>query len=129
MSVRRLAISALLALAMALAPAAAGAAVRTGPSGSAFYTPPKPLPGKSHGDAVWVRKDSGETRLAEASLDRVSRRNPQATAHKTTFAELQKLTPRLDWAGYFDAAQLIRAALNVQEPKFLQAVDRQLVDW
>jgi putative endopeptidase len=75
-------------------------------------------------DAVF----SLETKLAEASLDRVSRRDPRKTAHKTTFAELQKLAPRLDWAGYFDAARLPRADLNVQEPKFLQAVDRQLAE-
>lgn len=56
---------------MAIAPAAAGAAVRTGPSGSAFYTPPKPLPGKAHGDAIWVRKDAGETRLAEAKVNQL----------------------------------------------------------
>ena len=67
-----------------------------------------------------------EKRLAEASLDNVALRNPSATDHKTKFAELQSLTPRLDWAGYFDAAQLARADLNVSEPKFLQAVEREL---
>src|SRR4051812_9394927 len=33
-------------------PASAGA--RQGPKGAAFYTPPKPLPGKRHGDIVWA---------------------------------------------------------------------------
>jgi len=75
-----------------------------------------------------------ETKLAEASLDRVSLRDPKATDHKTSFAGLQKLTPGFDWAAYFDAAGLSRADLNVQEPAFLEAVNRELAgrplsDW
>jgi endothelin-converting enzyme/putative endopeptidase len=67
-----------------------------------------------------------ETKLAEASLDRVSLRDPQATDHKTAFADLSKLAPSFDWAAYFDAARLPRADLNVQEPAFLRALDREL---
>jgi endothelin-converting enzyme/putative endopeptidase len=67
-----------------------------------------------------------ETKLAEASLDNVSLRDPQATDHKTSFAALKDLTPRFDWAGYFRTAGLPAADLNVREPKFLQEVDRQL---
>jgi len=69
-----------------------------------------------------------EKKLAEASLDNVALRDPKATDHKTTFAELQKLAPRVDWAAYFDGARLPRADLNVAEPKFLQEVDRQLAE-
>ncbi len=67
-----------------------------------------------------------EKKLAEATLDNVARRDPRATDHKTSFPDLQKLAPRFDWAGYFQKAGLPRAALNVQEPKFLEEVDRQL---
>ncbi|MGZ7083498.1 MAG: M13 family metallopeptidase [Candidatus Angelobacter sp.] len=75
-----------------------------------------------------------EKKLAEASLDNVALRDPQATDHKTTFADLKKLAPAVDWSGYFDAARLSRADLNVGEPKFLQEVDRQvretpMADW
>jgi endothelin-converting enzyme/putative endopeptidase len=75
-----------------------------------------------------------ETKLAEASLDRVSLRDPRKTDHKTTFAQLQQMAPRFDWAAYFDAARLPRADLNVQEPDFLRALDRELAatpleDW
>jgi endothelin-converting enzyme/putative endopeptidase len=75
-----------------------------------------------------------ETRLAEASLDNVALRDPQATDHKIGFEALQKLAPRLDFAAYFDAARLPRTDLNVQQPKFLEAVDRELqatpvADW
>ena len=59
----------LLVLISALAATPANAAVRTGPAGDAFYTPPKPLPGKVHGDAIWVRKDTGETRLRNAKTN------------------------------------------------------------
>ena len=69
-----------------------------------------------------------ETKLADSSLDNVALRDPQNTDHKTTFADLQKLTPRFDWSGYFKAGRLPKAELNVQEPKFLQEVDRQLAE-
>src|SRR5262245_35923180 len=75
-----------------------------------------------------------EKKLAEASLDNVTLRDPQATDHKTTYADLKKLTPAVDWDGYFTGAKLSRADLNVSEPKFMQEIDRQfretsLADW
>lgn len=75
-----------------------------------------------------------EKKLAEASLDNVALRDPKATDHKTTFADLKKLSPAVDWDGYFTAAKVSRADLNVTEPKFFQEVDRQvretpLGDW
>ena len=69
-----------------------------------------------------------ESKLAENSLDNVALRDPPATDHKTTFADLQKMTPHFDWNVYFDNAKLPRADLNVREPKFLAEFDRQLVD-
>jgi putative endopeptidase len=79
---------------------------------------------KAAADAVMAM----ETKLAEASLDRTALRDPQATDHKTTFAELQKLAPRFDWAAHFDGAGLPQADLNVQEPAFLQRFDGMLGD-
>ena len=75
-----------------------------------------------------------ETKLAEASLYNVALRDPTATDHKMTFAELQNLAPHFDWDGYFKAANLSTADLNVDQPKFLEEVDRQLrevplADW
>jgi endothelin-converting enzyme/putative endopeptidase len=75
-----------------------------------------------------------EKQLAEASLDNVALRDPAQTDHKMPFAELQKLTPRFDWAAYFDSARVPKADLNVFEPRFLQEVDRKLgetpvADW
>lgn len=67
-----------------------------------------------------------EKRLAEASLEPDAAADPEATAHKTTFAQLVQLAPRLDWAKYFDEAKLPREPLNVAEPKFLQQVNKEL---
>jgi endothelin-converting enzyme/putative endopeptidase len=69
-----------------------------------------------------------EKALAEASLDNVSLRDPQATDHKMTVAALRQLAPRFDWTGYFQAARIPPADLNVTEPKFLQEFDRQLAE-
>lgn len=75
-----------------------------------------------------------EKKLAEASLDNVALRDPQATDHKTKFDDLKKMAPAVDWSGYFDGARISHADLNVSEPKFLQEVDRlvretPLSDW
>jgi putative endopeptidase len=67
-----------------------------------------------------------EKRLAEASLDNVALRDPQATDHRTSFADLKKLTPHFDWSAYFKGAGLSPGDLNVQEPKFLEEADREL---
>jgi len=76
-----------------------------------------------------------ETKLAEASLDNVALRDPAATDHNTTFAQLQAMAPHVDWAGYFRHQQIpTDVDMNVDEPKFLEEVDRQmhetpLADW
>ena len=57
------AVLALLALLLVAAVSPAAAKVKTGPAGDAFYTPPSPLPGKAHGDAIWARKLTGEPAL------------------------------------------------------------------
>ncbi len=76
-----------------------------------------------------------ETKLAEAALDNVALRDPAATDHNTTFAQLQSLAPHVDWAAYFQHKQIPQDVdMNVDEPKFMQEVDRQmsqtsLADW
>jgi len=69
-----------------------------------------------------------EKQLAEDSLDKVALRNPQATDHKTSFAELAKLTPRFDWASYFKSVGVSPGDVNVAEPKFLEEFNRQLAE-
>jgi len=67
-----------------------------------------------------------EKSLAANSLDNVARRDPANTDHKTSVIDLKKLTPTFDWDHYFSAAGLPQGDLNVEQPKFMQEVDRQL---
>jgi endothelin-converting enzyme/putative endopeptidase len=67
-----------------------------------------------------------EKQLAEASLDNVALRDPAATDHKVEFAQLGKMVPHFDWEAYFRVAKIPQMALNVQQPKFMKEVDRQL---
>jgi putative endopeptidase len=67
-----------------------------------------------------------ETSYAQASLDNVALRDPPATDHKMSFAELQKLTPGFDWNRYYAAADVKPGELNVSQPKFMQEFARQL---
>src|SRR5207244_9926115 len=61
--------------------------------------------------------------------------DPTATDHNTTLARLQAMAPHVDWAAYFKHKQIPNDVdMNVDEPKFMQEVDRQmqqtpLVDW
>jgi putative endopeptidase len=75
-----------------------------------------------------------EEKLAENSLDNVALRDPANTDHKMTYAAFTKLSPTMDWDGYFRSAQISRADLNVSEPNFMKEVERQLretslADW
>jgi endothelin-converting enzyme/putative endopeptidase len=66
-----------------------------------------------------------ETRLAKASLTRVARRDPHHLFHRTSRAELARLTPHFDWDAYFAALGVAPpAVLNVTEPAFFAAFDR-----
>src|SRR3954469_8542214 len=67
-----------------------------------------------------------ESRLAEASLDNVALRDPASTDHKMAFSALQRLAPSFNWLAYYKQIRLIPAALNVAEPKFMQAFSRDL---
>ena len=63
-----------------------------------------------------------ETALAEGSLDRVSRRDPEKVYHKLSVDELKALGPAFDWVGFFGSlgAPEIRS-LNVAVPEFVTA--------
>ncbi|SOD03387.1 endothelin-converting enzyme Metallo peptidase. MEROPS family M13 [bacterium JGI 053] len=77
-----------------------------------------------------------ETELAKASLTRVARREPSATDHPMSLAELRALTPNVDWDRYFQGIGLARPGtqLNVAEPAFMRRVSEllgsvPLADW
>ena len=63
-----------------------------------------------------------ETELAKASMTRLERRDPNATYHKTTAADLSALAPAIDWPVYFRSVGLTSpvAFINVAQPDFLQ---------
>ena len=68
-----------------------------------------------------------ETTFAKATLSPTELRDPKATDHKTTFAQLQQVAPHVDWPDYFKHKQLPQDVdLNVQEPRFLEEVERQM---
>lgn len=65
-----------------------------------------------------------ETKLAQASMDRVERRDPDKTYHKMTVAELQALTPNFRWQAYFhEIGAPPISSVDVVVPKFFQAVN------
>jgi putative endopeptidase len=66
-----------------------------------------------------------ETALAEASLDRVSRRNPTNIYHKMPRDEVKKLMPAFNLSAYMERAEAPPGdSANVTEPDFLKAVDK-----
>ena len=68
-----------------------------------------------------------ESKLADASMTRVERRDPDATYHRMTLAQLSAATPRFDWAAYLREIDApAAAAINVGQPKFFAAVDAAL---
>jgi predicted metalloendopeptidase len=67
-----------------------------------------------------------ETRLAEASMTRVDARDTDKTSNRHDLAALAKLTPTFSWPDYFRRVGASPAAVNVAQPAFFQALDREL---
>jgi endothelin-converting enzyme/putative endopeptidase len=64
-----------------------------------------------------------ETKLAQASLDRVSRRDPNKVYHRTDPRALVKAAPGFDWAQYFASVGTPGVqVLNVTHPAFAAQV-------
>ena len=63
-----------------------------------------------------------ETELAKASMTRVALRDPNATYHKTSLADLQRLAPAIEWPTYFHTVGLNVPVpfVNVAEPAFIR---------
>jgi putative endopeptidase len=80
---------------------------------------------QAHTDADSVLRI--ETALAKASLTRVQQRDPHNIYHMMPTADLDKLTPSINWATYFakqGAPGVTR--LNVSQPEFMKALQTQL---
>jgi len=76
-----------------------------------------------------------ETALAEASMTRVERRDPDKTYHKMERSQLAALTPSFAWPAYFrDLGSPDVREVDVAQPKFFEAANRMLTsvplaDW
>jgi len=77
-----------------------------------------------------------ETELAKASMTRVAQRDPNATYHKTSVSDLQKLAPAFDWPVYFRTigVSTTPAFVNVAQPDFFKRASElvatmPLEDW
>lgn len=66
-----------------------------------------------------------ETRLAESAFDSATAGDLAATDHKTSFADLKRLVPHIEWDAYFSEAGLPQAELSVSEPRYLAQLDRE----
>jgi putative endopeptidase len=74
-----------------------------------------------------------ETELAKGSLDRVSRRDPEKMYHKMSIAELQTLSPALDWKAFLRGLGTPPMdSLDVAVPEYFKvlntAINRTSVD-
>ena len=76
-----------------------------------------------------------ETRLAEAWMARVDRRDPQKVYNRKTLAQLNAFAPNFDWSSYLKNIGISqRTDLNLGQPKFVERVNQQLTaiplaDW
>ncbi|MGZ8633619.1 MAG: M13 family metallopeptidase [Solirubrobacteraceae bacterium] len=83
-------------------------------------------------DAATARADAErvlavETKMAQASMSRVAMRDPNAVYNKMSLADFQKMTPHIDWAGYFRAQGAPAfTEVNVRQPAYFKAVDSLL---
>ncbi|WP_010251565.1 M13 family metallopeptidase [Myroides injenensis] len=70
-----------------------------------------------------------ETKMAEPRLTRVERRDSRLTYNPMTIAELQKLTPIVDWKAYFEAKGLKNIdKVIVSQPKYMKELNNILSD-
>jgi endothelin-converting enzyme/putative endopeptidase len=76
-----------------------------------------------------------ETTLARATLTRVEQRDPHKIFHKLPVEKLLELSPTFEWKTYLASAGVpATKVLDVSQPKFFQALDRELkrrplADW
>ncbi len=80
---QRLLLTGILILAAPVLAAPANAAVRSGPAGNDFYTPPASMPKGAHGTPIWQRKLTGKPVLKSAKTNTLLLYSSQAVDGKT----------------------------------------------
>lgn len=70
-----------------------------------------------------------ETKLAQNSVTRIQRRNPEANYHPMTKIQLLEMTPDIDWGRYFRNIGMPEIGkVNVGQPDFFKAAGKLLKD-
>lgn len=70
-----------------------------------------------------------ETRLANAHMNVVERRDPDKTYNKKTLAEFQAMTPNIDWKAWYTETGLpAPAEMNVAQPAFFAELSNMVKD-
>jgi len=68
-----------------------------------------------------------ETKLAQASMKKEDTRDSEKVYHKMTLAQLQKLSPNIDWSAYFARTHAPNVkTLIVGQPEFFKAVSKMI---
>lgn len=78
-----------------------------------------------------------EIAMAQPRLDRVERRDRRKTYNPMTVADLQKLTPSINWNAYFAGVGIkfkAEDSINVSQPKYMTALEgilkgNKVADW
>ncbi|KGO90314.1 M13 family metallopeptidase [Flavobacterium suncheonense] len=76
-----------------------------------------------------------ETEMARPRLDRVERRDRRKTYNPMTVADLQKLTPSVNWNGYLEGVGIGKIdSLIVSQPRYMTALEdlfkaNKIEDW
>jgi putative endopeptidase len=70
-----------------------------------------------------------ETRLANASMSRVDRRDPEKVYHKMPVSGVTELAPEISWTKYFAAFDVANPGdINVSTPEFFKALSAMVND-
>jgi putative endopeptidase len=64
-----------------------------------------------------------ENRIAEAQWDRVMNRQAEQTYNKRTLAELQAMSPGLDWAGFMQRYGVTEDVYIIAQPSYIEALN------
>ena len=95
------------------------------------YLGEKPAVAKANAEKIL----SLEIAMAKPRLDRVERRDRRKTYNPMTIAELQKLTPTINWEGYLVSVGLPKVdTLIVSQPRYMTALEtifkeNKVEDW
>jgi endothelin-converting enzyme/putative endopeptidase len=76
-----------------------------------------------------------ETALSNPRLDRVERRDDRLQYNPTSIADLQKMTPAINWKNYFSGIGFTKLdTVNVNQPRYMKALqtvfkENKVADW